>query len=150
MADPTTRWDGDALVAGFSVAVLIALPFAVLGRWAVDHDWDGAGIAVANLGMITGLFLGAGVAAWRQRRRTPLSHGLVVALGSYVVIQTLVVIARLVRGGEVRWGAAVANVFFALGAGLLGGFAGQALLRHGLLPPSAAPSPPPTPPEERP
>lgn len=142
-AASTSRWDGDALVAGASVAALIALPFAVLGRWAVDHDWDGTGVAVANLGMIAGLFLGAGVAAWRQRRGTPLSHGLVVALGAYLVIQAFVVVARLLRGGDVRWGAAVANVFFALGAGLLGGFAGQALLRHGLVPPSSAP------PEER-
>ncbi|MFV0309631.1 MAG: hypothetical protein ACK5OX_18025 [Desertimonas sp.] len=131
-----SRWDRDAIVAGVSVAAMIAVPAAVVGRIGVDRDWDTIGILVINLVMLGGLFLGAGVAAWRQVVGTPLSHGLVVAIGSYAGIQAVFVAIRLLRGAEVRWGGIVGNVFLALGAGLLGGLAGQLLVSRGLVPPS--------------
>lgn len=131
------RWDRDAIVAGVSVAAMIAIPAAVLGRWGTDRDWDTAGILVINLISLGGLFLGAGVAAWRQRVGTPLSHGLVVGLGSYVAIQAVFVTIRLLRGAEVSWGGVIGNVFLALGAGLAGGYAGLILLRRNILPPGS-------------
>lgn len=142
MTGPTSRpsrWDREAVTAGVSVAAMIAVPLAVIGRWGADRDWESVGILVINLISLGGLFLGAGVAAWRQRSGTPLSHGLVVALGSYAAIQVVVVIVRLARGAEVRWGAIVGNVFLALGAGLLGGYAGLLLLRRNVFPPSLGP-----------
>lgn len=135
------RWDRDAIVAGISVAAMIAVPAAIVGRWGADRDWDTFGILVINLISLGGLFLGAGVAAWRQRCGTPLSHGLVVALGSYLAIQAVSVAIRLVRDAEIRWGAIVGNVFLALGAGLLGGYAGLLLLRRNILPPSVGARP---------
>lgn len=133
------RWDRDAVVAGISVAAMIAVPAAIVGRIGVDRDWDTVGILLVNLVMLGGLFLGAGVAAWRQVVGTPLSHGLVVAIGSYVAIQAVFVVIRLLRGAEVRWGGIVGNVFLALGAGLLGGLAGQLLLSRGMTPQGVAP-----------
>ena len=129
------RWDREAITAGVSVAAMIAIPAAIVGRWGADRDWDTAGILVINLISLGGLFLGAGVAAWRQRVGTPLSHGLVVALGSYAAIQLVFIVIRSARGAEVRWGSIVANVFLALGAGMLGGLAGQVMLRQGIKPP---------------
>jgi len=129
------RWDREALTAGVSVAAMIAVPAAIVGRWGTDREWDTFGIFLINLISLGGLFLGAGVAAWRQRVGTPLSHGLVVALGSYAGIQFVFVVIRLARGADVRWSAIVANVFLALGAGMLGGLAGHVMLRQGIKPP---------------
>ncbi len=129
-----SRWDRDALVAGGSVTAMFAAPFAVVGRIALDADWSDSIVVLCNLGMIGGLVLGAGVAAWRQQRGTPLSHGIVVALATYFVIQAVLVVVRAVRGDDADVGAVLFNTAFALGAGFLGGWLGQLLLRRGITP----------------
>ena len=136
------RWDGDALRDGAGVAVVAAVPFAVLGRIALSEDWSDTVVIVCNLAMIGGLFLGAGVTAWRQRVGTPLSHGIVVALVAYLLIQTVLVVMRLVRGADVDVAAIFFNTAFALGAGLLGGLVGQLLLSRGIVPPERPSSSP--------
>jgi hypothetical protein len=136
------RWDADALRAGAGVAVVFAVPFAVLGRIALSEDWSDTIVVVCNLAMIGGLFLGAGITAWRQRVGTPLSHGIVVAVLTYLLLQAVLVAIRLVRGADVEFAAIVFNTAFALGAGLLGGFVGQLLLSRGIAPPDRPSSAP--------
>ena len=142
MAEAVARWDADALRGGAGVAVVFAVPFAVLGRIARSEDWSDTIVIVCNLAMIGGLFLGAGVTAWRQRVGTPLSHGIVVALLAYLLIQIVLVVVRLVRGADVDVVAIVFNTAFALGAGLLGGLVGQLLLSRGIVPPERPSSSP--------
>ena len=81
-----------------------------------------------------GFVLGAGCAAWVQRRQLPLSHGLATAIGTYVLAQTVFITIRLLRGSDVNWFAALFNLSVVAGAGLIGGFLGQRLRSKGFVP----------------
>jgi len=128
------RWDWDAIRAGASVALVFAVPFSIAARWAADSHAD-SGLAVwLSLGAVLGFVLGAGCAAWVQRTGTPLSHGLVTAVGTYLVAQAVFAIVRLLRGQDVRWFAVMFNLTVVLGAGLVGGLLGQKLRSRGVMP----------------
>ena len=78
--------------------------------------------------------LGAGCAAWVQRTGTPLSHGLVTAVGTYLVAQAVFVDhppPPWPRRALVR---VVFNLTVVLGAGLIGGLLGQRLRSRGVYP----------------
>ncbi len=128
------RWDRDAIAAGGSVALVFAVPFSLAARWAADSRDDPAFATWLTLGAVVGFVLGAGCAAWVQRTGTPLSHGIVTALGTYVVAQAVFVLVRLLRGRDVRWFAIMFNLTIVAAAGLLGGVLGQALRARGVLP----------------
>lgn len=130
-SDATGRWDRQALRAGASVAVTFAVPLQIV---ALALGSDSALAALARIGALAGFLVGAGVAAWVQQRRMPLTHGLACALGAFAVVQVAFIIGRAVAGTELRLGAAVANLAPVLGVGLLGGFLGSRLQRSGLQP----------------
>ena len=48
---------------------------------------------------------------------TPLSHGLVTAIGTYLVAQAVFALVRVLRGQDVRWFAIMFNLAVVLGAG---------------------------------
>ena len=128
------RWDWDAIRAGGAVALVFAVPFSIAARWAADSR-DDPGLAVwLTIGAVIGFVLGAGCAAWVQRVGTPLSHGLVTAVGTYLLAQAVFVVVRLLRGLDVRWFAIVFNLTVVLAAGLVGGLLGQKLRSRGVLP----------------
>jgi uncharacterized membrane protein YfcA len=128
------RWDRDAIRAGAGVALVFAVPFSIAARWAADSR-DDPGLAVwLSLGAVLGFVLGAGCAAWVQRTDTPLSHGLVTALGTYLAAQAVFAVVRVLRGQDVRWFAIMFNLAVVLGAGLVGGLLGQVLRSRGVLP----------------
>ena len=85
------RWDWDAIRAGAMVALVFAVPFSIAGRWAADSRDDSTLAVWLNLGAVVGFVLGAGCAAWVQRVGTPLSHGLVTAVGTYLAAQAVFV-----------------------------------------------------------
>ena len=129
------RWDVAALRAGAGVALVFAVPFSIAARWAADNrDANGALATWLSFGAAVGFVLGAGCAAWVQRRDLPLSHALVTAIGSYVGAQAVFVVLRLARGDNVGW----FRVFFGLsvvtGAGLVGGLIGGRMRAKGFLP----------------
>ena len=128
------RWDWDAIRAGGSVALVFAVPFSIAARWAADSRGDSALAVWLSLGAVAGFVLGAGCAAWVQRTGTPLSHGLVTAIGTYLVAQAVFAVVRLVRGQDVRWFALMFNLAVVLGAGLVGGLLGQFMRSRGVLP----------------
>ena len=128
------RWDWDAIRAGASVALVFAVPFSIAARWAADSRDDSALAVWLSLGAVLGFVLGAGCAAWVQRTDTPLSHGLVTAIGTYVAAQAVFAAIRLARGQDVRWFAIMFNLAVVLGAGLLGGLLGGKLRSKGALP----------------
>jgi uncharacterized membrane protein YfcA len=128
------HWDRDAIRAGAGVALVFAVPFSIAARWAADSR-DDPGLAVwLSLGAVLGFVLGAGCAAWVQRTDTPLSHGLVTALGTYLAAQAVFAVVRVLRGQDVRWFAIMFNLAVVLGAGLVGGLLGQVLRSRGVLP----------------
>jgi hypothetical protein len=128
------HWDWDAIRAGAGVALVFAVPFSIAARWAADRSDPGSLPIWLSLGAVLGFVLGAGCAAWVQRTGFPLSHGIVTAVGTYIVAQALFAAIRLLRGLDVRWFAIVFNLAVALGAGLIGGLLGQTLRSRGVLP----------------
>jgi hypothetical protein len=128
------RWDRDAIIAGGSVALVFAVPLSLAARWAADGRDDTALAAWLTFGSVLGFVVGAGCAAWVQRAGTPLSHGIVTAVGTYAVAQAAFVLVRLLRGDDVRWFAIMFNLTLVLAAGLLGGVLGQTLRARGVLP----------------
>ena len=78
--------------------------------------------------------MGAGCAAWVQRRDLPLTHGLATAIGTYTIAQIVFITIRLLRGGNVRWFAALFNLSVVAAAGLIGGFLGKRMRDRGFRP----------------
>ncbi|CAB4885960.1 unannotated protein [freshwater metagenome] len=128
------RWDLVALRQGAAVALVFAVPFSIAARLIHDDNPNSSAIVPLVLAAVVGFVLGAGVAAWRQRSQTPLSHGIVAAVGTYAVVQSLLVIINLVRGADIRWFAIFFNLTVTLAAGCMGGLLGMALQRQGLEP----------------
>ena len=135
------RWDIDALRAGGMVALVFAVPFSLAARWAADSRNDSDLALWLSLGAVIGFVLGAGCAAWVQRRDLPLSHGLATAIGTYVAAQAVFIVIRLIRGSEVNWFAALFNLSVVAGAGLIGGLLGQRLRSKGFRPSGMEQSP---------
>ena len=123
-------WDFAAIRAGASVCLVFAVPFSIASRIFADS----AAAVLLSLGALAGFLLGSAVAAWHQQQRAPLSHAMVTAAGSYIIPQTVFIIVKLARGGEVRW----LGVFFTLTAtlfvGIIGGFIGNEMLKRGARP----------------
>ena len=128
-----------ALRAGGSVALVFAIPFSIAARIVADNDngSSNSGLAaVLSLAALIGFVLGAGVAAWAQQLDLPLKHGIICAVGTYVIAQTMFIVIRSIRGNEVRWLAALFNLTAVAVAGLIGGGLGGALHRRGFFPSS--------------
>ena len=125
-----SRWDTQAIKSGATVALVFAVPFSVTARIFSD-----SGIAVIlSLCAAIGFLLGAAVAAWHQQRRTPLSHAIVTAALSYIIPQTIFIIVKLARGGEVRWLGVFFNLTVTLTVGVIGGFIGSMMQKTGATP----------------
>lgn len=134
-----TRWDVDALRAGGMVALVFAVPFSIGASWAANSRDDTVLALWLSLGAVVGFVLGAGCAAWVQRKELPLTHGLATAMGTYAIAQSVFIVIRLLRGSDVNWFAALFNLSVMGGAGLLGGFLGQRLRDKGFRPSGARP-----------
>jgi len=128
------RWDWTAIRAGGSVALVFAVPLSIAARVLADGDEDNSIATLLAIGALVGFFLGAGVAAWYQQRNTPLSHGVVTATGTFVVAQAVLLVVRLIRGGEVNWLGIVFNLTMTAVVGVLGGLVANAMLRQGARP----------------
>jgi hypothetical protein len=127
------RWDWSAIGAGALIAFVLGLPLAIGARIAADGDHEGVAIGL-SIAATVAFGAGAACAAWLQRAATPLSHGLVTAGGTYLVVQAVLIAVRLVRGEDVHWFSAAFTLTFVLFAGLLGGLAGQRLRSAGIVP----------------
>jgi len=122
-----------ALRAGGVVALVFAVPFSIGATWAADRD-DSALALWLSVGAVLGFVLGAGCAAWVQRKGLPLSHGLVTAVGTYALAQTVFILIALARNDDVNWFAALFNLSVMAGAGLIGGMLGRRLRDKGFRP----------------
>lgn len=128
------RWDGAALRAGASVCLLFAVPFSLIAAVALDDGSTSSWGTLLALGSFAGFVIGAGVAAWRQERGTPLSHAMVASISSFVAAQAVFSVIRLLRGDEIRIGRILASLTLVLAAGLIGGFLGTWMQKQGLKP----------------
>lgn len=128
------RWDIDALRAGASVCLTLAVPFRVLA--AVLDSESGGLNALLFLLFVTFFMIGAGCAAWVQRTGTPLSHALVTAIGSYVLVEAVFTIVRFVNGTDTQWLQVLFTLSLISAVGLIGGFLGSRLQARGFVPSS--------------
>ena len=128
--------DWSALRAGGSVSLVFAIPFSIAARIVADHDNSSGSASLLSLAALVGFVLGAGVAAWAQRLQLPLKHGLICAIGTYVVAQAVFIVIRAIRGNDVRWLAAIFNLTAVAVAGLVGGALGGMMHRRGFYPSS--------------
>lgn len=128
---PTLDWQ--AVKAGALVALVFAVPLSIGARLAADDERTGLAVAL-SIGAAVGFTIGGGCAAWIQRAGTPLSHGVVTAVATYTAAQVVFIVVRLIRGGDVRWFAAVFNLSVVAFAGLIGGLLGQRLQAAGAVP----------------
>ena len=127
--------DNQALRAGATVALVFAVPFSIAARWVADSDGSSESLAAwLSLAALVGFVLGAGVASWVQQRRLPLMHGIVCAIGTYVLAQSVFILVRLLMGREVRWLAAIFNLTAVMVAGAIGGGLGGAMHKRGFRP----------------
>jgi uncharacterized membrane protein YfcA len=128
--------DWDALRAGGGVALVFAIPFSIAARLVAEGNNSSGTAALLSLAAVVGFMLGAGVAAWTQRVQLPLKHGIICAVGTYVVAQAVFIIVRALRGDEIRWLAAIFNLTAVAVAGLIGGAIGGMMHRRGFFPSS--------------
>jgi putative membrane protein (TIGR04086 family) len=128
------RFDLRALWNGASTAAMIAVPVQVIARLVVDENKRSGWSVLLTLAILFGLVLGSGVAAWHQRRNTPLSHGVVTASGVFIVIQVIFSIVKLIQGDSISWGRIIVSLGLSLVAGICGGMLGSSLLRRGVEP----------------
>jgi hypothetical protein len=124
------RWDSDAIRAGAIICLTIAVPFVIIGA-----VWDGLGV-VSFFGAVIGFIIGSGSAAWAQRCRTPLSHATVTAVGTFGVVQGVLIVVALLIDNDVNWASIVITLSFVLIASLIGGFLGSRLQTKGFAPSS--------------
>jgi len=128
------RFDLRAVWNGASTAAMIAVPVQVIARLVVDENDRSGWSVVLTLLILFGLVLGSGVAAWHQRRNTPLSHGVVTASGVFIVVQVIFSVMKLIQGDSIAWGRIVVSLGLSLVAGICGGMLGSSLLRRGVEP----------------
>lgn len=128
------RWDVDALRAGASVCITLAVPFRILAA-VVGSDSGGLN-ALFFILFVTFFVIGSGCAAWVQRAGTPLSHALVTAIGTYVIVEAVFIAVRIARGTDIPWFAIFFTFSVISAAGLVGGFFGSRLQAKGFVPSS--------------
>jgi hypothetical protein len=127
------NWDSSAIRAGGAVALVVAAPTQIAARWALDSDRSGLAFFLSLVSLL-GFWLGAALAAWVQRLGLPLAHGLVTAIGTFVLVQVVLVPYRLIADSELNWFSIVFSLTLTSGAGLLGGATGQRLRSRGFVP----------------
>jgi hypothetical protein len=123
-----------ALYEGAVVAATFAVPAGVVGRVLSDRRDDLGWLWILVIVVLLGLVLGAGVAAWRQQKGLPLTHGIVTAVGVFVVVQAVGIVVQLVAGDSVNWSRIASSLLLSLMAGTVGGVLGSLLLSHGAAP----------------
>ncbi|MCH7790408.1 MAG: hypothetical protein IH940_13355 [Acidobacteria bacterium] len=105
--------------AGALTAGVIAVPSAVLSR-ALGVDEDSALMPLFFGIILVGFILGGSLAA-RSARALPLTHAGLAALTTFMVVQTIGIVRRLLSGDGVEVAAMAFAGFLSLSAGILGG-----------------------------
>ncbi|MCE9622175.1 MAG: hypothetical protein K8R99_07520 [Actinomycetia bacterium] len=129
--------DFAALRRGGAIALVVGVPCAIGSSSLAQGDGDSFFVGLLWLGAVAGFVIGAGVAAWVQRKGTPLIHGMVCAGGTYAAVQVVFSIVRLSRGKDVSWLGLFFTFTVVLLAGIIGGGLGSMMQRRGITPGSS-------------
>jgi predicted permease len=112
--------DPRAVGAGAVLAIVIALPAALVGEAAADGDDDPSGLVLLCFVVVLVAFVAGGWLAARRALDAPLSNGAVAALAGFAVIQLGGVVANLVQDDPVRGASIAFSGLLATASGLAG------------------------------
>jgi hypothetical protein len=113
--------DRSAVFAGARLAVIVAVPAIILGQ-ALESAAGGDAVIPLYLVILGGQCAGGRLAALRQPL-SPLTHGALAAIASYVALVVSIVAIQLALGREVTDPVSqVFNGLMAASAGMFGGY----------------------------
>jgi predicted permease len=112
--------DPRAVGAGAVLAIVIALPAALVGEAAADGEDDPSGLVLLCFVVVLLAFVAGGWLAARRAVDAPFSNGAVAALAGFALIQLGGVVANLVAGDPVRGASIAFSALLATASGLVG------------------------------
>lgn len=131
---------GQATWRGAVTALMVALPVAVLNQLLVSGgDIDGDSPVVLVFGLL--ILFGAAAGGWGVVRLCPtagLAHAAGAGALAYVVVQSIGIVSRSIRGEPLSWVAFPLLALLMATAAMLGGMFGRRWNRVG---PGGAPDP---------
>lgn len=116
-----SRLDGRAVLLGAAVALVVAVPPAVVAQVRSDRDTlEGSSWVLAIFALILVGFVAGGWVAARRGPAQALANGALAALVAFALVQGYGVARRLADGDEVRWLAIVFNALLTASCGTVG------------------------------
>jgi predicted permease len=112
--------EAPAVGAGAVLAIVIALPAALVGEAAADGDDDPSALVLLCFVVVLLAFVAGGWLAARRALEAPFSNGAVAALAGFAVIQLGGVVANLVQDDAVRGASIAFSALLATASGLGG------------------------------
>ncbi len=122
-----SRLDLRAVVIGAVVALVIAVPPAVLAQVQSDRDaLEGSNWVLVLFAVVLLAFVAGGYVAAQRARREPLVAGALAAVTAFVVVQGYGVARRLADGDEIRWFGILFAALLAASCGTVGAIVASA------------------------
>ena len=121
--------DPRAVGAGALLAIVIALPAALVGEAAADGDEDPSGLVLLCFVVVLAAFVAGGYLAARRAPDAPYSNGAVAALVGFALIQLGGVIANVLQDDTIHVASIAFSALLAIASGLVGAL--LATRRHG-------------------
>lgn len=112
--------DPRAVGAGAVLAIVIALPAALVGEAAADGEDDPSGLVLLCFVVVLLAFVAGGWLAARRAGDAPFSNGAVAALVGFALIQLGGIVANLIAGDPVRGASIAFSALLATASGLVG------------------------------
>ena len=112
--------EGRAVGAGAVLAIVIALPAALVGEAAADSDDDPSALVLLCFVVVLLAFVAGGWLAARRAPAAPFSNGAVASLAGFAVIQLGGVVANLVQDDPVRGASIAFSALLATASALVG------------------------------
>ena len=112
--------DRRAVGAGAVLAVVVALPAALVGEAAADGEDDPSGLVLLCFVVVLLAFVAGGWLAARRAPDAPYSNGAVAALVGFAVIQLGGIVANVVQDEPVRVASIAFSALLATASGLVG------------------------------
>jgi putative membrane protein (TIGR04086 family) len=112
--------DPRAVGAGAVLAIVIALPAALVGEAAADGDDDPSGFVLLCFVVVLLAFVAGGWLAARRATDAPFSNGAVAALVAFALIQLGGIVANLLQDDPVEGASIAFSALLATASGLVG------------------------------
>jgi predicted permease len=112
--------DPRAIGAGAVLAIVIALPAALVGEAAAEGDEDPSGLVLLCFVVVLLAFVAGGYLAARRATDAPFSNGAVAALAGFAVIQLGGIVATLVEDDPIEAASIAFSALLAIASGLGG------------------------------